>query len=141
MADSYWNDYIDRQTATASPTPASGDTDISTYNNPNLPMWQRVGLQAPPSDSQTPPLNGPQPPMNIAPQQPNVPMQSPQGAPQTPQAPQSPFQFTMGGQQGQQPQSAPPTMQPISGPIRPQINPMHMQAIAALLQRYRSLGV
>ena len=108
-----------------------------------------------------PPLTGPQRPQ-IASQQPNIPIQTAQGAPQTESqvlgtAPNSgvvgasPYanQALTGG--GGQPIGGLPTqqpapnlgspLQPISGPIRPQINPLHLQAIAALLQRYRSLGV
>ena len=130
-------------------------------NDPRLVGGAYTGPRSPEGiiTANQPPLTGPQRP---APQQPNIPIQTAQGAPQTPtQMPQtapnsgvvgaSPYanQALTGG--GGQPVGGLPTqqpapnlgspLQPISGPIRPQINPLHLQAIAALLQRYRSLGV
>ncbi len=89
MADSssYWSDWASNIVSSTKQAPAptkapAEDTDIETYNNRNLPMWQRVGLQAPPSEEpqNRPPIAGPNP----ASQQPTIPIQTAQGAPQSP---------------------------------------------------------
>ncbi len=87
MADSssYWSDWASNIASSTKQVPAltkapAEDTDIETYNNRNLPMWQRVGLSAPPPEER-PPIAGPTKPAS---QQPTIPIQTAQGAPQSP---------------------------------------------------------
>ena len=62
--------------------PQQPNQGLDTYNDPNLTMRQRVGLDDPNTDKPLggPPLTGP---TRMASQQPSIPIQSPQGAPQS----------------------------------------------------------